>query len=284
MVTIIDRLHERLPDLPPKMALAARYAVDNPDEIAFQAMRSVAVQCGVASPTMLRLARMMNFQSYEDFKTAFQGLVVSDGFRARADKLRNSQSQDGDTSLVASIQDAAIDNVHKALSTCDPAVLRHMADTMRTANTTYVIGSGSMHAVAALMHYTGGMALPNLRLPLAGDLTAVETLAAVGPDDAVLALAFAPYAKNTVNALVLARERGATVLAISDTRSSPLLKYADHMLFAGTSSPHYYPSFVAAVAIIEALLATVVVDGGAEILDRIAQVEKLRQRSDAYLV
>lgn len=283
MATIVDQLTMRLPSLSPKMAVAALYAIENPDVIAFQSMRTVALQCGVASPTMLRLARLMNFQSYEDFKAAFQGLVTSEGFRARADKLREGQSGEDEKSLIGSIRNAAIDNVHWALSTCDPAVLRRMAEVMRTATTTHVIGSGSMHAIAALMHFTGGMALPNLRLPLAGDLTAVETLAAIGSDDAVLALAFAPYAINTVDALALARERGATVLAISDTPSSPLLKHADHILFAGTASPHYYPSFVAVVAIIEALLATIVVDGGEEILDRIAQVEALRQRSHAYL-
>jgi DNA-binding MurR/RpiR family transcriptional regulator len=284
MAAIIDQLRRKIPEMSPKMAVAARYAVDNPDEIAFQSMRSVALQCGVASPTMLRLARSMTFHSYEDFKSAFQGLVAGDGFRARANRLRTGQTDGAEKPLVARIEEAATANVHLALTKCDPETLRSMADAIRTARTTFVIGSGSMHALAALMHFTGGMALPNLRLPSAGDLTAVETVSAVGPDDAVLALAFAPYAKNTVDAMAVARERAATVMAISDTHHSPLLRYADHILFAGTTSPHYYPSFVAVVAVIEALLATVVVDGGPEILDRIAQVEQLRKRSDAYLI
>ena len=92
MATVLERLAQSTPDLSPKMAVAALYAVENPDLIAFHSMRSVATKCGVASPTMLRLARMMGYPSYEGFRADFQDLVAGDGFRARADRLRDGKT------------------------------------------------------------------------------------------------------------------------------------------------------------------------------------------------
>jgi len=57
MSRINQKLTDALPGLPNKLARATRYALDNPDRIAFDSMRTVASACDVASPTMLRLAR-----------------------------------------------------------------------------------------------------------------------------------------------------------------------------------------------------------------------------------
>lgn len=283
MDNILDRLASALPDLPTKMASAARFALDHPDRIALASMRSVATECGVASPTMLRLARLMNFESYEDFKAAFQEKVIAEGFGARAGALRNSETPDDQKSLVLRISEAASANVTRALAECDATELRLMAKTLLTAGTTYVIGAGSMQWMAALMQSTGRMALPGLRVPRSGDASVIETLGAIGSGDAVLALAISPYARSTLEAVKFARERHAKVMVITDKRSSALLEFADLRLLAVTKSPHYYPSVVALAAVIEALLATVVVEGGDETLGRIAQVEDLRERSGAYI-
>ncbi|MEM7169830.1 MAG: MurR/RpiR family transcriptional regulator [Pseudomonadota bacterium] len=287
-MSILDSLAAALPDLPTKLAVAARFALDNPERIAMTSMRSVASQCGVASPTMLRLARLMNFDSYEDFKAAFQQQIVGQGFSSRAHELHKG-GLDDKGSLVARIAESAVDNVSRTLSgqspksDYDPKMLDAVAKVLLGAKTTYVLGAGSMHWVAALMQSTGRMALPSLRVPRSGDALMTETIGALEDKDAVLAFGISPYARATLDALKFARERGAKTIVLTDRRSSPLLEYADYRMLASSRSPHYYPSFVAIVALVEALLATVVVKGGKKTLERIDHVEKLREESGAFI-
>ena len=283
MANILDRLADTLPDLPTKMAAAARFALDNPDRIAVNSMRAVAAEVGVASPTMLRLARLMDFESYEDFKAAFQDEVIGEGFSARAGRLGRSGAVRDSETLIQEIGKAAVANVGDALAACDPAVLRAMAKALLGARTSYVIGAGSMHSVATLMQFTGRMVLPDLRVPRSGDATMIETIGGVRREDVVLALAVSPYARSSVEALRFARERGATIMVISDRRTSPMVPFADLYLLAATKSPHYYPSFVAVVAVVEALLATVVAEGGPKVVSQIDEIEKMRERTGAYL-
>ena len=86
---VIQRLRQEIPALPKKLAMAARYAVDQPERIALNSMRSSAKSVGVTSTTMLRLARQLGYDSYEDFRASFQTQLVSTGFGFRASALHD---------------------------------------------------------------------------------------------------------------------------------------------------------------------------------------------------
>ena len=283
MISFLDRLVHMLPNLPSKMAAAAKFSLDNPDYIAMNSMRAAAKKSGVTSTTMLRLARLMEFKSYTEFKQAFQENIIRDSFGDRAKQLQNTTGSSDIKPVLQSITDAAIKNLNDTLNSYDPEVLHQMAKVLLSARTPYVIGVGSMHSLAELMQFTGRMTLPGLRVPRMGEATVFETLGAIREDDAILALTVSPYAKNSADALKFAKDRGATVMVITDKRSSPMLKYADLHLLTTTNSPHYYPSFIAVIAVIEALLAAVVIEGGDEILDQIAMIDGIRDDSGVYI-
>lgn len=280
---VLDTLLEVLPKLSTKLAVAARFTLDNPDKIALNSMRTVASECGVASPTMLRLARKCGFPNYIEFRAAFQKELIGQGFSSRANILKNPDDPDGKQDLIAQISQAAHTNIALAFQNCDLEVLKEMANVLLSARTTYVIGSGSAHWLAAFLQATGRMALPELRAPRSGDAPIVEVLANIGPDDAILALGFSPYAKRTVDVVKFAKERGVKVMTMTDRRSSPLLAYSDISLLAPSQSPHFFPSMIAPLAMIEALLAMTVAESGPITLKRISRIEKLREEIGEYM-
>lgn len=281
MPDIAERLTEALPNLPKKLSRAARYALDNPDQIAFQSMRTVATACDVASPTMLRLARALHYDSYEDFRAEFQQRFVTQGFGARADALRKTTGGSGNAHISQKIAEAAERNISQTMQLLDVAAVDRFAKNVATSERTFILGSGSMHWMAALMESTGEMAIRGLRTDHSGSATLVETIASISASDTILVLAFSPYAKETVEAAAYARSRGATVFALTDKPSSPLVEHAQQVFFAPTSSPHYYPSVVSTVLMIEILLSAAV--AASDTLDRIRQTEKVRNQSGAYL-
>jgi len=285
LAEILDRLSAELPHLSPKLAKAARYAIDHPDRMALDSMRSVASALNVASPTMLRLARHMGFEGYEAFKEQFQNAVVQrQGFAERAGALRHTRDAEGDRTVVSKLFEAALDNVYQSSRELDLKELQAMADLMLKAKTIYTIGSSSVHWLASSLQATGRMILPNLRAPFMGDASIFEALSALSEDDVILAMAFSPYSKGTIDAAKFARSRKAPVLAITDRRSSPLIEHADHYVLAKTDSPHFFPSTVSVLAVIEALLALVVANGDEEMAKRIDMIEHLRQESGAYII
>jgi hypothetical protein len=61
-------LARRYPDLPPRLQHAARFIIDNPDQIAVRSMREIARRAAVAPATMVRLARALDFADYDDMR------------------------------------------------------------------------------------------------------------------------------------------------------------------------------------------------------------------------
>ena len=57
---------------------------------------------------------------------------------------------------------------------------------------------------------------------------AIDDLAFAGPETALIAMTCRPYRAEVVEAVEKAREQGLTVVAISDSPASPIIRMADH--------------------------------------------------------
>lgn len=79
------------------------------------------------------------------------------------------------------------------------------------------------------------------------------------------------------------RARSARTIAITDRQSSPFAPGADHVFFAQTESPHYCPSMILLIAVVETLLATVVATGDGRELEMAERFETLRKQSPSYI-
>lgn len=282
MHDISKRLTTALPDLPKKLVIAARYALDHPERIALDSMRTVATACNVASPTMLRLARALGYESYEAFRAEFQENLIAQGFGARADALKNAANLGEGNHLTQKMAQAANENILQTIQFLDTSAVEGFAQSVKQSRRTFILGTGSsMHWVAAMMASIGEMALPGMRSNLSGLPTSLETIASIDSNDTLLVMSIAPYSKSSANAAAFARKRGAKVFAITDKRSSPLIQHAHHIFLTPTTSPHYYPSVVSIVLMIEILLSAAV--AASDTLDRIKLVEQVQNQSGAYL-
>lgn len=282
-MTIIQDLRRALPDLPKKLALAAEYAIDKPDRIALDSMRTSATAVGVTSPTMLRLARHLGFESYETFRARFQDELVQTGFGTRAGALRRrSETQDGNRALLERMHEAQMDNLNAASTGIDTQALTQIVTLLHRAPSVHLVGTGSLFWLAAMMKTTGSMVLSNLRLVGSEFAVASEGLGHLSPQDVVVTLGVNPCAARTIEALRFANAAGSTTVALVDNAASPLAVEADFYLCAPSRSPHYYPSMVSMTMLVELVLATALAEGPEETLDRINDLEARRRQSSAY--
>lgn len=284
MTSIVDRIADRIPNLPKKLAQAARFAVDHPDLVAIESMRSMAQRCQVSTPTLARLAQELGYSRYSDLRSGFQEQLLGGGFGHRASALSGCDPADGIQGVIRQISDAARQNIKATLSSNDPTVWRTMAVALRDCRTCHVLGSGAVNGLALIMSGSGTMVVPGMRASSDAAATSIELVSEVGPEDVVLVLALAPYARRSIEAMRYARQRGAQVFALTDKRSSPAAVEADLTLIGPSSSPHYYPSMIGVVLLIETLLAAVVAVSDGSAVDRIRRIETLRRDSGAYLV
>ena len=77
----------------------------------------------------------------------------------------------------------------------------------------------------------------------------------IGSEDVCIAISFPRYSNQTVNALSFAKDRGATIISVTDGEMSPIAPFATHLLVAKSNMVSFVDSLVAPFSLVSALIA-----------------------------
>ncbi len=281
---VIASLTERFDTFSPQLQRAARYIVDNQRGVGVQSMRQMAARAEVHPNTLVRLAQSIGFDGYETFRERFRDFLVGEGlggFRDRADWLQVLGNTGGTADVVAEIAQATAGNLDAMWQRQDTDTLEKVADAILEAERSYVLGMGSAYSLAHQFWYVARMGFDHIvPIPRHGSQP-IDDVALIGERDCLVALTFQPYRTETMVAVRSARDRGATVIGITDSATSPLARLAQHVLVSPTHTPQFFESHAAVTALLEGLIGVMVSRAGREASERIENFH--RQRLDAGL-
>lgn len=283
LVELLERMGSTMEDMPPQVRKATAFVLDNPDEVGFATVRKLADLAGVHPNTLIRMARAVGFDGFEDFRDEFRNDMRSRrSFHDRAVSLQRISSGDGLPALYTEIAGVALMNVERMFASTAATMLRVIADRIVSSRRTYVIGVGANYALVHNFAYLAGMALDNVVAVPAGGHVPMDGIVKAGPLDVVVAMTFAPYRVEVVEATAAARRQGALTVAITDSHRSPIASGADHVILAPSATPQFFPSTLAASAALETLVSFIVADAPPEVVEDIDRMHQRRYDLGVY--
>ena len=271
---VIDRLTEAYPDLTPQVQQAAQHVLDYPGDVAVLSMRQLAAQAGIKPNTLVRMARILGFDGYDDLREPFRHEVTRTGtsFPDKARWLQTIAEGKHHGDLLAELASSNLAVVEQVFADLDTAELKTVADKVLASVRTGVLGVGALQPLAEHFCYVGSMALTGLvALPTNGGLP-IDDASRMGVDDVLISMTFAPYRVEIVEATRLAAERGATTALL-----------ADHTFVVATDTPQFFSSVVGVVALLEALLSFMVADSRSDATGAIAEFHEHRRAAGVYV-
>ena len=279
----IRLLVDSYPKLTPQLQKAARFMVENPEEIGLNSMRRVARDAGVRPATITRLTKALGFDEYNSLREPFRQRL-----RTRspefASKLQNVQKlgETGEKTLFAELRAQEISNIERSLSDDNFAVMDAAAQTIHDSRRVYVLGLRGAHAPAFLFHYAYQLFQDNSQLLDTQAGIFADQLRGIGPKDSLLVVSFPPYTQLTIDAVEYAAEAGADIVAVTDSIISPAANAAAHTIVTRNQSPSFYHSFTAALAVMQALITMLVTKAGGDAVKIVEEAEKQLSRISAY--
>ena len=72
---VLDRLTNEWEALTPEAQKAARYVLENPNDVGVSTVREIAEAANVKPNTFVRMARQVGFEGYEDFRAPFRDAI-----------------------------------------------------------------------------------------------------------------------------------------------------------------------------------------------------------------
>ncbi len=282
---ILKRLQDEFGTLTPQFRKAARYLIDHPHEAGVQSMRSLATAAGVQPNTLVRLARYLGYPGYAQLRERFRDFLRGGlgGFQNRARWLQSQARASGSGAITEQMAVAEMQNLEQLYQRRMVADLEQAADWILAAQRVFVLGVGAAYPLAFSFWYVARMAFDHLQvLPRHGSLPG-DDLARMMRGDMLIALTFQPYRGEIVQAAEQAMKRGARVLGVTDSQTSPLIKAVDMALIAPTHTPQFFQSGSAVMALLETLIAVLVARAGEEATERIAAFHQQRWDAGVYL-
>ena len=283
-MAIEDRLLRVFDDLPPRLQAAARWLLDHCDDVAFLSMREVARRAEVTPATMTRLAQRLGFDGFGDLRALFTDALRARAvpFRERAEGLRVRRDLDGDSALVTDTL-AVVSGHLKTLSAPDTlSAIAQAADIIQHSERAYWVGARSGFAPMHLGAYLLSLIGEKTRLLDQAGGIGLDALGDLSPADALIALSIAPYTTSTVEAVSFAVERGAQVVAVTDSRAAPIARNASIAIIVPTETPSFLQTMTPAFLVVECLAALVAARRGERAVDAIARAEVLLDRLGSY--
>ncbi|WP_114972028.1 MurR/RpiR family transcriptional regulator [Rhodoferax ferrireducens] len=276
-----EKILDQFPALSPTLRAAARFIVDHPNDVVISSMRTLAEHAKAQPSTLVRLAQQLGFSGWPELKSAFaEDLGLRrEGYGERA---KNLTTRGKTADLVGELFSAQQANLVLTEALCASA-LKDAAKALKKSRSVHVAGFRASFPVAYALVYGYRLFRDSVHL-IDGQGGGLEMqMRSISKQDVVVAISFAPYSRESLAVVEAARTAGAKIIALTDSNASPLALASDVPVLFSATSPSFFPSVAAAVAVTEALLELLVADAGEGIVKKIDQTEQSLFESGAYL-
>lgn len=283
--SVLDRLAGELPQLTPEARKAATYVLENPRDVGVSTVREIATAANVKPNTVVRMARQLGFDGYEDFRLPFRNAIREGGtagFPERARWLQEIRKSDALGALYADMVQDALRNIEETFAGISAEALKDAANDIWTSRNVFVLGVGINNANARNFTYLASTGMVQFHaIPRAGS-TPVDDLAWADGRDVLIAITVKPFRAEVVEAVEIAKAQGMRVVGLSDSPASPVLRMADHPFRVAIETPQFFPSSVSIIALLETLLSFVISVASDEVVTRVETFHARRHALGLY--
>ena len=252
----------------------ASYILQNYDKAAFMTASKLGKLVGVSESTVVRFASVLGYDGYPSMQRALQEMI-----RSRLTSTQRIQ-QAGELldqqDVLGAVLNSDMENLREMEAQADRREFDEVVERIRKARHIYILGVRSSSFVAGYLNFYMHLMFENVTLVqtnAAGEI--LEQLFRIGPEDVLLAISFPRYSKVTINTVQFARDRGATIIAVTDNDLSPIYQMADAALLAPCEMISFVDSMVAPVSILNALLVALANRMGTDVSATFAELEDI---------
>lgn len=269
-MAVVDRIEEQRTTLTPAERRVADVVLARPQAIAFGTVAGVAAQADTSGATVVRLAAKLGYDGFVALQADVQD-EMGERLRPAAERIRRQPPSD----VLGRSLAAEVENVHATFEAIDrrifDAAVRRLADPRHEVA---VLSGDATAGVAALLADGLGMLRPGVRMVTGSETRVGRTLAHVARGDVVVAVDLRRYERWVLTSARAAADRGAHLVALTDSRLSPLADIASETFVVTAEGVGPFDSHVGTLALANALVGGVAARLRQTAIRRLDRVEK----------
>lgn len=253
---ILSVIQSKMPTFSKGQKLIANYILQSYDKAAFMTASRLGQTVKVSESTVVRFAAELGYDGYPAMQRTLQEMIRNK--LTSIQRIEVADDRMGNHDILSMVMHSDMEKVRMTLEQIDRSDFDGAVQDIVKAKRIYILGVRSASAISTFLAFYFNLIFDNVTHVTAASASEIfEQLLRVGSDDVVIGVSFPRYSKRTVKAMEFARDRGAKVVAITDSEASPLSASAHRLLVAKSDMVSFVDSLVAPLSLVNALIVAI---------------------------
>ena len=203
----------------------ATYIIESPQEVTGLTVHQLAEKCEVASSAVIRFCKSIQLQGFAELKIELARELGSNREEKKS-AVPSVEHESGTEGVVRKVFGAGMQTLQDTLDMLDFSKVKQMSEVLVRARHIFLFGIGTSSTVVTDAQYR--LSQLGLWATACTDILLMGVTAAnLEEGDVVLSISHSGRTKAVVDAVRMAKKRGATVIAITSFTDSILYKESD---------------------------------------------------------
>jgi len=275
--TVAERIVGDGAVLTPAERRVGQVILDDPELVAFGTVADLARRAETSGATVMRFAGRVGYRGFVGLQAAVQDELAL-RLRPATERIRQPAPSDVAGRTLA----VELENLQATLGRVDRSQLDTAVALLAGRRTSvYLISGQASLGVATTMAGELGMLRAGVELVTGSSVAVAAVLAHVAPGDVVVAIDLRRYDRWVVDVVRTARAGGARVVAVTDSRLSPLAEGAAVAFAVSADGAGPFDSHIGVLALANAIVNGVAARLRASATERLDRVEAAWRAADA---
>lgn len=256
-----DAIEQHYENLSKRLQSIARELPFYRDSIALMNVNDLATAMNVPPSALVRFAQSMGLSGFSQMKNLFQqnlvGQLSDSNYTERIRQLNKDQQQAAESTpgsaIVREVLENNISSLQNLFSVKLLESLNAAVELMDEANGLWIMASGRSYSAASYLTYLLRHSTKVTHW-LSGDFFNLDGhLNAMTDKDVLIIISYAPYAESSKKTVQVTQQKGAKIIAVTDSHLNEIAKAADQVIEVRENSSFGFRPLVASVCVLQSL-------------------------------
>lgn len=262
-LTPVDEFLQRLVQehgrLSRQLKLIGTYIEQHRDHVGLERIQDIADHCGVQPSAVVRFAKHFGFSGFSEMQALFRAGLATQIAPSRSyqNRIREAVARSDhpldSTRIAQEFVGGAVAGLEELGRHLHELPIDRAVDLLAHAPSLWVAGARRAFPVATYLAYALQHTDKPVQLVDFAGAMHVGQVRGLRQGDVMVAISFAPYAEETMEVVRQARQSGATVIAITDSRVGALAQMADVALVVQESAVFGFRALSSTMALAQCL-------------------------------
>lgn len=259
----------------------SKYIEEHYDKVAFMTASKLGATVGVSESTVVRFATEIGYTGYPQLQRAMQEMIRNK--LTSVQRMEVTTSRIGNSDVLDFVFNQDIDVIRRTMEETSHETFYHAVNAISQSGKIYILAARSALALGTFLSYYFHLLFENVLLVQSTSEGEIfEQMIRIDKNDAVIGISFPRYSKKVAKAMNFAHDRGAKVIAITDSAASPIATSADFKLLARSDMASIVDSLCAPLSLINALIVSIALKKSGEVSQVFQNLEDIWDEYGVY--